>query len=50
MPGIITATSDSLTGCADGFGGRPKPCGRFEWRGGSVTGHNIDINPFTPTE
>lgn len=50
VPGIITATSESWWGCANGFGDRPAPCGRFEWRGGSVTGHNIDMNPYTPSE
>ena len=50
VPGIITATSKGVEGCAGGFGDRPKPCGRFEWRGGSVIGHNIDMNPYEPGE
>ena len=46
MPGIITATPWNWVECENGFGDRPAPCGRFEWRGGSVTGHNIDIDPY----
>ena len=24
----------------------PRPCGKFRWISGSVTGHNIDMNPY----
>ena len=43
-PGVITAKKKNLDGCAAGFGKIPRACGSFEWTGGNVYGHNIDIN------
>ena len=48
VPGIITATKkDNICG-EEKLWSIPNiaaPCGKFSWIGGSVTGHNIDMNP-----
>ena len=46
-PGIITSTKLTAASPCSFFGVNdvPAPCGRFIWRGGSITGHNIDMNP-----
>ena len=48
VPGIITATKDRYVAWKEshnGDEGISAPSGRFIWNGGSVTGHNIDMNP-----
>ena len=45
--GIITSTKNTSAEPCNflGVNNVPAPCGRFIWKGGSVTGHNIDMNP-----
>ena len=48
-PGIITANKRSTDNSCAFLGDEinvPAPCGRFVWKGGSVKGHNIDMNPY----
>ena len=51
VPGIITSSKNYLPAYPDNDGWKstveiPAPRGKFTWIGGSVTGHNIDMNPI----
>ena len=51
VPGIITATKINRECTRSQYHANfVQPCGKFSWIGGSVTGHNIDMNPFQDSD